>query len=362
MNQDFSVEFEEEVLLEKRDGRGLVTLNRPKALNALSLEMIRQIASALNIWQSDADVKSVLFIGAGDRAFCAGGDLKIFHRAGMEVRRGNALPAVAAVFFAEEYSLNRQIFHYPKPTIAFMDGITMGGGYGIAGNCKHRIATERTLFAMPETGIGFFPDVGSMYYLTRAPINTGRFFALMAAQMKAGDMLVAKLADYFISSSKQSELIENLQKSDPQKVLSEMAEAKPDADVFKKYGDQINMLFSHKTVPEIINALEKDGSPWAKETLEILRKRSPASVMVSAAYYAQAKNKAFDEIITMDFILAQRFLERMDLYEGVRAVLIERDNAPKWEPATLEAVKPEYVQRYFQPTGYDLADVRIFAQ
>lgn len=361
MNQDFSEEFEEEVVLEKRNGVGLVTLNRPKALNALSLEMIRQIASALNIWQEDADIKCVLFRGAGDRAFCAGGDLKIFHRAGMEVRKGKSLPKVAAVFFAEEYSLDRQIFHYPKPTIAFMDGITMGGGYGIAGNCKHRIATERTLFAMPETGIGFFPDVGSMYHLTRAPKNTGRFFAIMAAQVKAGDMLAAKLADYFMSSKKENDLIAALEKEPPEKALAGLAEAKPEADVLKKYGDQINLVFSHKTVPEIIGALEKDNSPWSKDMLDILRKRSPASVMVVATYYAQAKNKEFDAIIHTDFILAQRFLERMDLYEGVRAVLIERDNAPKWEPATLEAVTKEYVQRYFEPTGHDLGDVRIFA-
>ena len=165
MNQDI---MPDTVVSDIRGSLGVITLNRPEALNALTLDMIRSIAVTLKRWQHDDAVKAVLFLGAGERAFCAGGDIKSFHSAGMAYRRGEVDLKVSALFFAEEYSLNKHIFHYPKPTIAVMDGITMGGGYGIAGHCKHRLATKNTVFAMPEVGIGFFPDIGSVYHLLKA--------------------------------------------------------------------------------------------------------------------------------------------------------------------------------------------------
>jgi enoyl-CoA hydratase len=358
MNQGFS---EHEVLIERRGGLGLITLNRPKALNALSLEMIRQISAALRRWENDPGIRTVLFRGTGPRAFSAGGDLKIFHRAGMDFRRGLVHPRVPAMFFAEEYSLNRQIFHYGKPTAAFMNGITMGGGFGIGGNCKYRIATDKTWFAMPETGIGFFPDVGSVYHLLRSPGHMGRYLGLMAAQVGPGDMLAANLAGYYMSSSAEQKLVDGLQAQDPETVIGALSEPYPEGEVFLKHAAKIEATFGHNDVRQIFAALTKDGSEWAAAALEVLRKRSPASVLVTAAHFEQSEGRDFDDIIHMDFILAQRFLERMDLYEGIRAVLIDRDNEPRWNPPVLEDMTRDDVRRYFEPTGYHLNDVKIFA-
>jgi enoyl-CoA hydratase len=361
MNQGFSGD---EVLIGQQGTLGVITLNRPKALNALSLEMIRQIAAALQKWEKDASVAMVLFVGAGERAFCAGGDLKIFHRAGMDYRKGVVPPVVPSVFFAEEYSLNRQIFHYPKPTIAFMNGITMGGGFGIAGNCQHKIATEKTVFAMPETGIGFFPDVGSVYHLLRTPGSFGHYLALTGKQIGPGDMLHARLADFYMPTAALDDLIGKLKKSDgkiPLVILAWLAQPNPEPEMFRIHGDEIDAVFDFPAIHEIMTVLEQNPSAFSISTRDILRKRSPSSLAVTARHLDKSRGKSFDDIIRTDFILAQHFLARMDLYEGIRAALIERDNAPCWDPVSLEAVSDDYVRRYFQPTGRNLDDVQIFA-
>lgn len=355
-----------EILFEQKGVLGLVTLNRPAALNALTLEMIRQMAGTLRRWQRDPSVHAVFFKGAGDRAFCAGGDLKQFHRAGMNFRRGQVDLRIPSVFFAEEYSLNRQIFHYPKPTVAFMNGITMGGGFGIAGNCAHRIATEKTVFAMPEVGIGFFPDVGSVYHLLRCPPGIGSYLALTGARLASYDLMHAQLADYFVPQENEANILEELQKpgiAGPAvraAIAGFSVKAVPPTEFSGNMG-KIGGIFEAPDVAAILKTLAQDGSPWARETFDLMRSRSPASVMVTAEHLARSAGQDFDDVIRTDYILSQRFIERMDLYEGIRAVLIDKDNAPQWNPAAFEALTPADIGQYFRPTPHQLDDVQIFA-
>lgn len=360
MNQDFP---EDEVLVEFRGGLAVITLNRPSALNALTIDMIREISSLLRQWEKLDRVKAVLFTATRGRAFCAGGDMKAVYGAGMDYRRGAASPRVPLVFFAEEYLLNRQIFHYPKPTIAFMDGITMGGGYGIGGNCRYRVATERTVFAMPETGIGFFPDVGSMYHLSRARRNFGRYLALTGESAGGADMAASGLADYFIPSGSLaavwSVLGETAWSPDGLGDIFTRFTHDPSAEegVFVRHGEEIEAQFAD---PDARAAVRAGSGEFSREASQAILSRSPASVMVVSSYLARAEGMTFDEIISTDFRLAQGFVKGADLYEGIRAVLIDKDKRPRWSLEGLEDANDALVNSYFTPTGYDLDEVQIF--
>lgn len=357
MNQDFS-----EVLVEVRGSLGVITLNRPKALNALTLDMIRQICGTLKQWERDSKIKAVLFTGAGDRAFCSGGDIKMFHRMGMDYRCGAISHKVASIFFAEEYSLDAQIFHYPKPTLAFMDGIVMGGGYGIGGNSSIRIVTEKTMFAMPETGIGFFPDVGAVFHLLRAPRNLGKWLALTGLAVNAADVLEANLAEYFVPAIKKDELFAALEKGgDPKESGAKFASDTIEPGKFSKNAERIERIFAPNFLSEILKNLGEDTSPFALETLAVIESRSPTSVMVTAEHLKRSEGKDFDHVIGTDFILTQRFLERGDFYEGIRAAVIDKDKKPKWDPPGFDGVTREDVQSHFEPTGHNLQDIRLFA-
>ncbi|MGB4106219.1 MAG: enoyl-CoA hydratase/isomerase family protein [Alphaproteobacteria bacterium] len=360
MNQGFS---KEEVLTEIRGSLGHIILNRPAALNALSLEMIRQICGTLREWGKSPAVKTILFTGAGGRAFCAGGDVKAFYRAGMDYRRGKISHTVASVYFAEEYSLDRQIFHYPKPTVAFMDGIVMGGGYGIGGNCAHRIVTEKTAFAMPETGIGFFPDVGSVYHLLRAPENLGKYLALTGAQVKAADTLAAGLAEYYLPSSSRDELIAALAAGgDIKEIIGRFQGGRPEDGVFHKHAERIARWFSYGELQKILSSMAEDTAPFALETLALIESRSPTSVMVTAEHLHRSEGRGFDQVIAEDFILTQRFLQRVDFYEGIRAAVIDKDRKPRWNPAGFEGVSRDEVEAHFAPTGHNLEDIKLFVR
>ena len=289
-----------DIIVEQRDKLGVITLNRPEALNALSLEMVRQIATTLKRWEGDDTVAAVLFLGAGERAFCAGGDIKSFYSSGMDFRRGAVDLRVPALFFAEEYSLNKQIFEYPKPTIAVMDGITMGGGYGIAGNCKHRLATAKTVFAMPEVAIGFFPDVGSVYHLMRAPHCFGRYLALTGMRIQAGDMLAAGLADGYIVGETLDAFVDVLSDGDVDKALGANVCEFPKADVFEDYKEQIEEAFCSFNILDVCSALRENGNVWATDALDRLLSRSPLSIMVTVRYLEEMEGKSFADVIAMD--------------------------------------------------------------
>ncbi|MFK7840380.1 MAG: enoyl-CoA hydratase/isomerase family protein [Bdellovibrionales bacterium] len=360
MNQD-SFSPLEHVLAEQRGGLGVITLNRPDSLNALSLEMIRQIAVTLKQWEGDDTITAVLFLGAGGKAFCAGGDVKSFYNSGMDYRRGKIDARVASVYFAEEYLLNKQIFEYPKKTIAIMDGIVMGGGYGIAGHCRHRIVTDHTLFAMPEVGIGFYPDVGSVYHLLKSPSYFGRLLALTGMRIKAGDVLAAGLADVYLERDSLDAFIDVLRKGDYDAVVKEHSMEEPAAHVFDQCYDQLGVIFSDMDALGICKRLREVDSHWAKDALHQILSVSPTSVCVTARYLDEMQGKPFDEVIARDYEITQYFIRYIDLYEGIRATLIDRDGHAAWDPATLEDVDDTIIERYFGGDSVPLSDIQIFS-
>ena len=346
------------VLVDVDDGIGIITLNRPEALNALSIDMIRVIAATLQRWESDEAVRAVLFDGAGERAFCSGGDIKSFYNAGMDYRRGLVSARVPVVFFAEEYSLNKQIAHYPKPTVAFMDGFTMGGGYGIAGHCQLRVATDKTVFAMPEAGIGFFPDVGSMVHLHKCPGHYGRFLALTGQGIDGQTACAAGLVDVYVGASSFDEVLSKLQaNSDLEQAANDLGET--DCGEIP-HAAEIDEVFQSLDIMQIIERLEGHGSDFGDKVATVLRGRSPVSLCVIAQYLEKSQGFSVDEVLDMDFTIVQHFIGQGDMYEGIRAQLIDKDREPQWEHDCVSAVPDEHVNTYFTPTGYDLKDVEIF--
>ena len=354
---------DKELVAQKENGIITVTFNRPDALNALTLEMVRLLSSAPTRWEKDDSVKVIIFKGAGDRAFCAGGDVKATYNVGMRYRQGFADERVITLFYAEEYRLNRRLFHYKKPTIAIMDGITMGGGFGIAGPCRYRIATEKTILAMPETNIGFFPDVGSTWFLNRCPGEAGTYLALTGNSIRADDAVWSGLATHRVPSANLSSFISAIEKA----IQTSPAEAaiteaiKPfNLPIAAKSELQtnatcINECFRHNSVEDILDALSGFGDgDWARKTGAILLMRSPTSLKVSLAHLRHAKSEDFDTITARDFTLAQHFMKGHDFYEGVRAALIDKDKAPQWVPARLSELSDTAVEKYFRPAGLAL--------
>lgn len=269
-----------------------VTLARPEAINALSCDMIRAVRQSLGSAAQDDGVVAILFRGEGGRGFCAGGDIKAFYQACCDVDEGKTKIETAAEFFRQEYAMDREIFEFPKPVVVFMHGITMGGGYGVAGNCRHRIVTDGVRFAMPEVGIGFFPDVGSLYHLRRAPGNFGRYLALTGNEIGAGDMLAAGLADYYMAPDAQGPLIEALsagisEGEDAENIILSFAGKPPKAELMDAQGGRIEEIFAHESVEDIFAALERDGSEWAMQTLATMHKRSPSSMRVTAEHWSR---------------------------------------------------------------------------
>ena len=353
---------DKELVAQKENGVVTVTLNRPEALNALTLEMVRLLSFALTRWEADKKVKAVVFKGAGDRAFCAGGDVKAAYALGMQYRRGLADERIIALFYAEEYRLNRQLFHFKKPLFAIMDGITMGGGFGVAGPCRYRIATEKTTLAMPETNIGFFPDVGSAWFLNRCPGETGTYMALTGNAIGADDAAWSGLATHLIPSSSIPDCMDAIEKvaladgtdeahRDHLKQLSIAPAARGDLQENRQHIDE---CFRHGTVEDILAALKQNKSAWTQKTAATIESRSPISLKVSLAHLRRAKTEDFDTITARDFILAQHFMKGHDFYEGVRAALVDKDKTPLWEPRLLSDVPAADIEKYFDPAGLAL--------
>lgn len=354
---------DKELIARKENGVMTVTLNRPEALNALTLEMVRILAAGLSRWEKDDSVKAVVFDGAGGRAFCAGGDIKASYNLGMQYRRGTVDESVLSIFFAEEYRLNRQLFHYPKPLFALMDGITMGGGFGIAGMCRYRIATEKTVFAMPETKIGFFPDIGSAWFLNRAPGKAGTYLGLTGDSIGPSDTLWCGMATHMISASFLPALKDALEKlvvkndlspASIQKMLTGLSVGSAKSGPLQENHTIIDRCFAHDSAETIIDALCRDGGAWARETADAITQRSPISLKVSLAHLRRAEGQDFDTVIARDFVLAQHFMKGHDFYEGVRAAVIDKDKAPRWEPKNLSGVSAAEVDKYFLPAGLEL--------
>lgn len=349
------------ILSERIGSAVVITLNRPEALNALTLGMIRTIRDILAACKIDEAVKVIIFKGAGGKAFCAGGDIKAVYHAGIGLSDPAQKAGLAKTYFADEYLMNRELFSYPKPIVAMMDGITMGGGYGVAGPCRYRVATENTSFAMPETGIGFFPDVGSMYYLTRVPDRMGHWMALTGHTVNGANMMAFGLASHSMPSAKIAECIAEICKGGEgvQAILERMHQSHaPKNETLRSVVNIIAKAFEHNTVEKILAALDEPGHDFAARTAAIMRSRSPTSLKVTHAYYQKMQGRSFDEVTAMDYRLSIRFALGHDFYEGIRAALIDKDRTPKWEPPRLEDVTDSVIASYF---AADLPDLDAVA-
>lgn len=325
---------------------GCITLNRPKSMNALSLNMIRDIVQLLKRWQADSSIKAVIIEGAGDKAFCAGGDVRAIYDA---QRNGDC--GTCDAFFREEYTLNSYIYFYPKPYIAFIDGLAMGGGLGIAVNGSHRIVTERALLAMPETGIGFFPDVGATNFLTRVYSHVGLYLGLTGTFLKAQDALWFGLASHYVPSSALPALKEDLEKGgEVEDVLAHYAQQPEDNGYLETYQDSIESHFKKDSLVEILESLAEDPSPFGQNTLNTMKAKSPTSLAVT---FRQLKKppRSFIEGMKQEFRLSQRMVINPDFMEGVRAVLVDKDRLPIWNPSTIEDLRAENIDAFFAPLG-----------
>ncbi|NXD68442.1 HIBCH protein, partial [Eolophus roseicapillus] len=340
-----------EVLLEKKGGAGIITLNRPKALNALNLSMIRQIYPQIKTWEKDPETFLIIIKGTGGKAFCAGGDIRAITDAG---KVGNNL---AQDFFKEEYTLNNAIGTCKKPYVALIDGITMGGGVGLSVHGHFRVATEKTVFAMPETGIGLFPDVGGGYFLPRLSGKIGYYLALTGFRLKGRDVLKAGIATHFVESEKLPALEKDL-------IALKSSSTENIADLLNSYHMKVNLisyqkssrlvkyiLFSGNSMEEIVKNLKQDGSPFAIKQLETINKMSPTSLKLTLRQLREGASMSLQDVLTMEYRLSQACVRGPDFYEGVRAVLIDRDQSPRWKPAALEEVSDEFVDDCFKPLG-----------
>ncbi|XP_030435517.1 3-hydroxyisobutyryl-CoA hydrolase, mitochondrial isoform X1 [Gopherus evgoodei] len=344
-----------EVLLEKRGCAGVITLNRPKALNAFNLSMIRQIFLQLKTWEKDPETFLIIIKGTGGKAFCAGGDIRAITDAG---KVGDRL---TQDFFREEYILNNAIGTCQKPYVALIDGITMGGGVGLSVHGHFRVATEKTLFAMPETAIGLFPDVGGGYFLPRLSGKIGYCLALTGFRLKGRDSQKAGIATHFVESEKLPALEEDLialkspSKENVADVLNSYhMKCKIDQEkqfVLDEHMDKINSLFSANSMEEIIQNLKQDGSPFALKQLETINKMSPTSLKMTLRQLREGASMNLQDVLIMEYRLSQACMSGHDFYEGVRAVLIDKDQVPKWKPATLEEVTDEFVDNCFKSLG-----------
>jgi len=339
----------DEVLCRIEGRVGRITLNRPGALHALTTAMCKAMIEALLEWRGDEAVQAVLIDHSGERGFCAGGDIRMLAESGA----GDG--AEAREFFFTEYQLNHLLFTYPKPVVAFMDGVTMGGGVGLSMPARFRVATERTTFAMPETGIGLFPDVGGGWYLPRLPHNAGLWLALTGARIKAADCIALGIATDFETSA-NLDSVKAAMIAEPagiERILTQ-TETDPGQAPLAAHRDQIERLFGGHSVEGIFAALEADGGEWAGAQLATLRTKSPQTLKVAFRQLAAgARMTNFADNMKMEYRIGARVVQRRDFLEGVRAVIVDKDNAPKWDPASVEAVTEAMLEEIFSPLPTD---------
>jgi enoyl-CoA hydratase len=336
---------EAHVICERRGAVGLITLNRPKALNALTHGMCLTMKAQLDAWKGDAAISCIVIRGEGDRAFCAGGDIRSLYES------GQAGTPYALSFYRDEYILDATIKHYPKPYIAMIHGIVMGGGVGVSVHGSARIANETTTFAMPETGIGLFPDVGGSFFLPRCPGELGMYLALTGARLKTADCLYAGVATHFVPAGKWSGLVEALAGGQTVSAAIDTFAQKPDVAPLAARRADIDRLFADNSVAEILAALDRDGSEWAADTAKTIRAKSPTATKLAFRQVREGKKLDFDDCMRMEFRMVARVVAGHDFYEGVRATIIDKDQAPKWQPARLEDVSDENIDAYFAPLG-----------
>lgn len=331
-----------EVLLSEQGALGRITLNRPKALNSLTLGMIREMTHTLEQWRTDDRVAAVLIEGAGERGLCAGGDIRTIYDA---AKAGD--DEVFTSFWGEEYRLNATFAHYPKPVVALMDGICMGGGVGVSAHCSHRVVTERSKIGMPETGIGFVPDVGGTYLLSRAPGELGTRMALTGAPIGAADAIQCGLADHYVPSDRLEELAIELANGQVDEVLARFAEQPPAAPM-RAEREWVDAAFSAGTVEEVLYRLRGRPEEAAQAAADAIETKSPTSLKVTLRAL-RSRFDVLEQALDQEYRLALSCVRIGDFVEGVRATLVDKDRDPKWAPARLDEVDDELVNKFFTP-------------
>ncbi|MXO91860.1 enoyl-CoA hydratase/isomerase family protein [Pontixanthobacter aquaemixtae] len=336
----------DEVLIHTHGRVGHISLNRPKALHALTLDMCHAMIAALSEWADDDSIEAVILDHAEGRGFCAGGDINLLRKSALEDGGVSGRK-----FFHDEYQLNHQMMTYAKPIVCFMDGITMGGGVGISLPAKYRVATENTRFAMPETGIGLFPDVGGGWHLSRLGGRLGQFLALTGARLDGAECLWAGLATHYVPSEMIAEAKARIIEKPGRigGVLSEMVGSPPEARVARN-ADKIAKHFASDTLEDIIASLEASDDPWAEKERDTLGTKSPQTCKVALRQLAEsARLDSFADNMRMEYRIGSRVLLRPDFAEGVRAVIVDKTHDPKWDPATPEGVSEELLDSIFAP-------------
>ncbi|HVE44139.1 MAG TPA: enoyl-CoA hydratase/isomerase family protein [Gammaproteobacteria bacterium] len=352
-----------DVLFNEMLGRGgdlgIITLNRPGVLNALNNEMVFAIRKQLKAWAIAKHIKAVVIRSSGGRAFSAGGDLRaLSHHLG---------DAGCLDFFREEYLLNTDIFFYPKPYIALLDGLTMGGGAGISLHGSHCVGTENLVFAMPETAIGFFPDVGATYFLSRLTSYVGFYLGLTGARLNSDDCMALGIVQHKIPASAVDRLVDKLASTDfleaPLSTVTRIIQTFDVTHVPLSFSDErlmeIAHCFSQETMEDIITVLAQGHDNWYQKTVETLYQRSPTSLKATLLALQLARQRSFRDCMRQEYRLMSHFLDLHDLREGIRAVIIDKDQKPQWDPARLDCINKEQIERYFDPISVELFDNQL---
>ena len=339
-----------DLIVEHKGSAGLITLNRPEALNALTHDMARGIRKALERWIDDDRIRHVLIKGAGSKAFCAGGDLRDLYDTG--VVKGRKGSAEQLAFFADEYRLNAYIHAYPKPFVALVDGIVMGGGVGVSMHGRYRVGSEKLMFAMPEVGIGFFPDVGGTYMLPRLKGEAGTFYALTGERVRQAEAFAVGILTHTTPSARFAELEAALIEAHEVKRVLDQFHAAPDTTSVASRLTAIDRLFSAPSVEEILSELDAEAgeqAEFAAKAAAAIRAKSPLSVTLALHQMRIGRDLSFNDAMVMEFRIVNRILCGHDFYEGIRAVIIDKDNHPRWRPASLAGVDPAEVAGHFAP-------------
>ncbi|HKD46538.1 MAG TPA: enoyl-CoA hydratase/isomerase family protein [Rhizomicrobium sp.] len=338
-------EAEPEILFETRGALGLITLNRPKALNSLTHGMCIGMHKALREWEKDDAVRAVAIRGLGSRAFCAGGDIRAMAHSSIDKT------SAAAEFLRDEYRVNALIGAFSKPYIALTHGIVMGGGAGVSVHGQIRLADTDLVFAMPETGIGFVPDIGASYFLSRCPGQTGMYLGLTGARIGLGDALALGLMTHSVAASDHEVIIRRLAEGDaPEKAVAAVVRASPPPPM-REHRALIDLAFAAQSVESVLERLDRDGGIFATETARVIRSRSPTSLKLAFELVRRGKELPLSECLNMEYRAGVRTVMGHDFREGVRALLRDKDGRPRWRPSTLAAVTDEETKGYFSPLG-----------
>ena len=338
-----------DILFARRGAAGIVTLNRPKALNAVTHDMVRALRTQLDAWANDGAVTRVIVTAAGERAFSAGGDIRALTDLGRAGRQSEAL-----TFWRDEYPLNTMIKRYPKPYVALIDGIVMGGGFGVSVHGSHRVAGDRFSFAMPEVSIGFFPDVGATWFLPRMPGELGTWCALTGDRLKTADAVATGIATHHVRSDRFADLADALCGNvSVDATLAAFAEPAREGPVTTRRG-AIDRLFAGDRVEDILRALDGPGDEWAAATAATIRIKSPTSLKLALAQVRRGRDWSFEDCMRCEMRIVSRIVYGHDFYEGVRAVIVDKDNTPRWRPAALAEVTESDVERHFAPLDDEL--------